>query len=128
MMTERGTMDDLATRTNANAHLLNSEEELRVDPATGEVVQVAGWVYAAGEWHEITVPVSDHTPQPEPPGEVHRHQDITIDGSYITQCRVCGREIELYYNGGEMDRHWCCGYCYHLEIAQVDFVVTKEGK
>jgi len=58
--------------------------------------------------------------------EIKRIEDIDFTGStYKTNCVKCGREIELYFNGGELDVAWCCGYEYELEHTQIDFVIRK---
>ena len=58
-------------------------------------------------------------------------EDVLSDGgSYIITCKVCGKAIELWYNGGELDRRECCGYEYRLYYAnpRIDLAVTAKGK
>lgn len=31
----------------------------------------------------------------------------------VVKCLVCGKEIELWLNGGELDFKECCGYSYY---------------
>ena len=40
-------------------------------------------------------------------------------------CRGCGREISLYYNGGELDERRCCGYEYRTEATGFQLVIEK---
>lgn len=50
-------------------------------------------------------------------------------GTYlITNCLVCGKEIKLYSNGGELDQERCCGHVYALESPQTDFMVYKANE
>lgn len=39
-------------------------------------------------------------------------------------CLQCGKAFSLYFNGGELDGHTCCGIAYHTESVRVDLVVT----
>lgn len=38
-------------------------------------------------------------------------------------CRGCGKEVRLYFNGGELDTKRCCGYTYALEHGEIYLVV-----
>ena len=53
-------------------------------------------------------------------------RDVTAElGSGLTtRCRECGRELTLFYNGGELDAKICCGFRYELDAPRIDFVVT----
>ena len=56
--------------------------------------------------------------------EISRVENIE-EFPYKTNCTVCGNEVTLWYNGGELDYDECCGQVYELEIRQIDFVVSK---
>lgn len=43
------------------------------------------------------------------------------------KCISCGKEIELWYNGGELDQVECCGYLYRGEHRQIDIAIYKVG-
>ena len=40
-------------------------------------------------------------------------------------CVVCGKTIQLFWNGGELDRQECCGHRYYTHHAQVDLYVIR---
>ena len=54
--------------------------------------------------------------------EVTRLADF--DSGDVT-CRGCGREIHLFFNGGELDRKECCGYVYRTEHFRIDLVIER---
>jgi hypothetical protein len=56
--------------------------------------------------------------------EIKRIKDVPFE-VYETKCLVCGKSIDLYWNGGELDYTECCGHRYELEHVQIDFVVNK---
>lgn len=60
--------------------------------------------------------------------EVARIHDVHCQPSYTTPCLRCGRAIELYFNGGELDSGDCCGLEYNLESDVVDVVVRKRER
>ncbi len=39
------------------------------------------------------------------------------------KCLRCGKDLELHWNGGELDEVDCCGFLYILEHTRVDLVV-----
>lgn len=41
------------------------------------------------------------------------------------QCLRCGATFRLYYNGGELDSHTCCGYTYRTEHVRTDLVIRR---
>lgn len=61
----------------------------------------------------------------KPRVEVKRIKNIPIGEYFKTNCVECGKSIELYFNGGELDYVNCCGYDYSLEHVQIDFIVEK---
>lgn len=59
--------------------------------------------------------------------EVERIKDVELThNGYDVACRVCGRKIELWYNGGELDWQLCCGFVYSIEIGRIDYVVKRD--
>lgn len=47
----------------------------------------------------------------------------------VIKCLVCGREIKLWFNGGELGEEVCCGYRYygkHIKIQILAQVVEEE--
>lgn len=38
-------------------------------------------------------------------------------------CRGCGKVIELWFNGGELDTKACCGYVYSLSHGPIYLTV-----
>lgn len=67
---------------------------------------------------------STHVPKPK---EILRvHNVMEGENLYTTQCIVCGKELNLWYNGGELDQSECCGHVYELEHGPLDFVVRKK--
>ena len=54
--------------------------------------------------------------------EIERIENVGCE-AYQTTCRKCGKEIWLYFNGGELDAEVCCGLRYILDTPQIDFVV-----
>lgn len=56
--------------------------------------------------------------------EIER-REVIYERWVDTTCLGCGREITLFFNGGELDSKECCGFLYTLEHTRVDFVVTK---
>jgi len=59
--------------------------------------------------------------------EIERIADVDVDPVYQTSCKRCGREIELWFNGGELDERECCGLIYGLVAPRIDFVVAEIG-
>ena len=59
--------------------------------------------------------------------ELHRVEDIIIDGVYRTPCLKCGKVLELWFNGGELDYKECCGLTYMLQHGRFDFVILEGG-
>lgn len=56
----------------------------------------------------------------------HEREMRTADVGHETHCSKCygcGRDIVLWFNGGELDSRECCGYSYSLEHVRIDFVV-----
>lgn len=41
------------------------------------------------------------------------------------QCGGCGREIHLWYNGGELDSAICCGFKYQTKHIRADLVISR---
>lgn len=59
--------------------------------------------------------------------EIRREEDIKFNGNvFSTKCIKCGKEIELWFNGGELDERQCCGLMYSTEINKIDLVIEKE--
>lgn len=52
-----------------------------------------------------------------------RVRAVDMSSCYKTECVVCGKPIELYFNGGELDERQCCGVSYSLEAPTIDFVI-----
>jgi hypothetical protein len=61
------------------------------------------------------------------PVEIHREEWGGLEDGPTPRykCRGCGREISLYFNGGELDHRGCCGYSYSLEHVRIDFVIER---
>ena len=57
--------------------------------------------------------------------EIERIENVGCE-TYKTKCRRCEKEIDLYFNGGELDSTNCCGLRYSLDAPQIDFVVEEE--
>ena len=49
-------------------------------------------------------------------------QDFGESGTVA--CNGCGKELKMWFNGGEMDRQSCCGYTYETIAARYDLVVS----
>lgn len=62
--------------------------------------------------------------------ELHREEwKRNGDVAFGVSCRVCGREMALWFNGGELDRRECCGLEYRLEHVRVAIAgVPRAGK
>jgi hypothetical protein len=60
--------------------------------------------------------------------ELERREAFT-DGSYVERlpCRGCGKIIELWFNGGELDYKKCCGYWYALEHGPIYLIVQDDA-
>lgn len=56
--------------------------------------------------------------------EIKRIKNIR-EFPYETNCIKCGRNIKLFYNGGELDSTKCCGIYYELNNNQIDFVIKE---
>lgn len=40
-------------------------------------------------------------------------------------CLRCGKRIDLFFNGGELDRKACCGLVYRTEHVRIDLVIEE---
>lgn len=40
------------------------------------------------------------------------------------KCYECGREIYLFYNNGELDQEFCCGYEYRTKHLRTDLFIS----
>ena len=40
-------------------------------------------------------------------------------------CRACGKNIDLWFNGGELDQQECCGYIYGVEATGYEMYVEQ---
>ena len=40
------------------------------------------------------------------------------------KCGSCGKEIHLWYNGGELDHAFCCGYKYQTKHVRTDLFIS----
>lgn len=61
--------------------------------------------------------------------EIERQENVLIghnDVCFDYPCKGCGKNIRLWFNGGELDERQCCGYTYRLEHKRIDFVVEKD--
>jgi hypothetical protein len=58
--------------------------------------------------------------------ELKRVEGVQAYPAFHTRCEGCGREITLFYNGGELDHAECCGRGYWLESPRTDFVVYED--
>lgn len=56
--------------------------------------------------------------------EIERIENVD-EGAYHTNCKGCGEDVTLYWNGGELDSKSCCGFTYSLQSRGIDFVVEK---
>ncbi len=52
---------------------------------------------------------------------------IPIEGAHTLNCRNCGKNITLWFNGGELDREECCGFIYSLEHGEIHLVIYEKG-
>lgn len=57
--------------------------------------------------------------------EVERREFVGL--SVTVSCRGCGRDITLYWNGGELDGQSCCDYWYALEHVRTDLVIERNA-
>ena len=48
------------------------------------------------------------------------------DAWRFPRCIACGKELILYFNGGELDCKTCCGYKYEAVHGRIDLEITKE--
>ncbi|TET40180.1 MAG: hypothetical protein E3J66_07240 [Dehalococcoidia bacterium] len=48
--------------------------------------------------------------------------------SEIVKCLNCGRNIKLWYNGGELDEEDCCGYRYYGRHTGTEIMVKVLNK
>ncbi len=55
--------------------------------------------------------------------EFHRVEGFS-DGD--TACMKCGKQFHMYWNGGELDTHLCCGLTYKTEHVRTDLVVYSK--
>lgn len=55
-------------------------------------------------------------------------ETIERDNAYVAQCRGCGRDIVLWFNGGELDSAVCCNLYYLLESPHIECVVYEARK
>lgn len=58
------------------------------------------------------------------PGEVKRVEGFD---SGTTKCLGCGEEVQLYWNGGELDQTEHCGFQYRTQHVRTDLVVIDIG-
>jgi hypothetical protein len=42
-----------------------------------------------------------------------------------SKCIKCGKMFHLFWNGGELDRHFCCGLEYRTEHQEIDLVIYE---
>lgn len=47
------------------------------------------------------------------------------DDCEVIKCRICGKEITLWINGGECDDYLCCGYVYRTKADAYSLEVVK---
>lgn len=52
-------------------------------------------------------------------------EGVSMGYTYDTQCLSCGKKIELWFNGGELDESMCCGIKYALEIGRIDLIIHR---
>lgn len=53
--------------------------------------------------------------------------DVTSDDFPLeVSCPTCGKRMNLYFNGGELDYGVCCGLIFELEHTRIDLVIRKE--
>lgn len=52
-------------------------------------------------------------------------KDSVESGVVDVRCRLCGRLVRLWFNGGELDRQTCCGVSYALEATGYELIVSK---
>lgn len=57
--------------------------------------------------------------------EIERVEGVGAN-SIAVECRRCGSERTLYFNGGELDEFRCCGLTYRTEHVRIDLVVYEE--
>ena len=57
--------------------------------------------------------------------EVKRIEDWS-DGEVT--CLGCGKQVRLWFNGGELDRQDCCGYRYETRHEKINLVISKKTK
>lgn len=58
---------------------------------------------------------------------VLERREVAPDGSdlpYRGRCRRCNHPFALWYNGGELDTHHCCGIRYELRHEAIAFVAS----
>ncbi len=41
-------------------------------------------------------------------------------------CPRCGKEHQLWFNGGELDEKKCCGLVLYLEHVRIDVVIADD--
>jgi hypothetical protein len=59
--------------------------------------------------------------------EVKRVENVPTNTAwYDSKCIVCRKKFTLFFNGGELDSHDCCGHTYKLEVPRIDFVICKD--
>ncbi len=56
--------------------------------------------------------------------ELHRAEVDTM--THKPTCLRCGKEVTLFFNGGEGDRKDCCGLTYSMFCEKMVYTVTDE--
>jgi len=61
------------------------------------------------------------------PDEVKRISNAYEGTDLATvHCPGCGKIVELFFNGGELDTDECCDYVFFGEHIRIDVVVSKK--
>lgn len=53
--------------------------------------------------------------------EIKRVRDFE-EGDF--NCIRCGKKMRFWFNGGELDKHYCCGLNYETVHGDIDLVIT----
>jgi hypothetical protein len=56
-------------------------------------------------------------------GEIQRVKGFS-DGEFA--CTRCGRVMQFWWNGGELDVKYCCGLVYRTEHQLTDLVIYED--
>lgn len=59
--------------------------------------------------------------------EVTNVSEVFAERSVLRlHCKDCGRELMLWYNGGELDSKDCCGWHYELQSPIINLIISKK--